>query len=141
MNIYSSIVLFLLIFVISCSNIKSVYNKEQVPSKHYNLLNILKELNIGNNQSIIYFTSTFNDDRVKIITDNNIVFDKKLKTIDQLGFAGSHILENNTNNFLIINDKKITLDNNRLKEYKFIYLEKQHRKYIITYAQVPYSFR
>lgn len=142
MRRYNIIFLLLILLSISCQNVKSIYNKTlEVNKSDVNSVFLLDQIKVNNNQSIIYFCESF-DNRIQIEASGKIVFDRKLKTIEQLGYAGSCIVENNKDVLIIIDNKKqITLKYKKLSSYKFIYVVKDSRNYKIEYTNQAKSFR
>lgn len=130
---------FLVLLFCSCSNVKSLYEKESigVNDKRSNLL--IKKFELGNEKSILYFTESFNDNHVKV-SGETIIFDRKIGTLEQLGFADSCIIENRNNILIIVDNKNILLPAEKLKLYKFIYIGKQGKKYIVIYTNKAHTF-
>lgn len=130
---------FLVLLFYSCSNVKSLYEKESivVNDKRSNLL--IKKFELGNEKSILYFTESFNDNHVKV-SGETIIFDRKIETLEQLGFADSCIIGNSDDILITIDNKNILLSAEKLKLYKFVYLKKQGEKYIVTYTNKARSF-
>ncbi len=131
---------FLILLFCSCSNVKLLYEKETigVDDRRSNLL--IRKFELGDKKSILYFTEGFIDNHVKISSGELIIFEKEVKTLEQLGVADSCIVENSNNILITIDNKNIIVPTEKLKLYKFIYLEKQGEKYIITYTNKARSF-
>ena len=131
---------FLVLLFCSCSNVKILYEKETigVNDKRSNLL--IRKFELGSEKSILYFTGGFNDNHAKISFGETIIFEKEIKTLEQLGVADSCIIENSNNILVTIDNKSIIIPAEKLKLYKFIYLEKQGERYIITYTNKARSF-
>lgn len=130
---------FLILLFYSCSNVKSLYEKESivVNDKRSNFL--IKKFELGNEKSILYFTESFNDNHVKV-SGETIIFDRIIRTLEQLGFADSCIVGNHSNVLITIDNKNILIPAEKLKLYKFIYLGKQGERYIITYTNKARTF-
>ncbi|WP_027386741.1 hypothetical protein [Chryseobacterium gregarium] len=142
MKIYIVTAILLIFFLTSCSNVKSVYEgKLEIDKNDSSSKLLIKQLKLGEEESIIYFMGTFDNNDVKVIVDEKIILDSKMKTIEQLGVAGSCVIQNNADITIIIDTKKIILDANHVKLYKFIYVKKENMKYIVTYTNKAYSFR
>lgn len=130
----------LLLLLCNCSNIKSLYEKKEVEINDKRSSLLIKKFELGNIRSILYFTESFNNDNVKVFSHKTIIFDRKLETIEQLGYAGSCIVDNNIDVLITINDKNIILPTKKLKLYKFIYITKEDEKYIVFYTNKAKSF-
>lgn len=138
MKIDNKILMLLILFLINCSSIKSTFNKDFESNKKTDL--VIKKLNLGNNQSIIYFTETF-DNNLQIEVNKKIIYNKKIETIEQLGYAGSCIIENDKDVIITIDDQKnLKLNSKELPKYKFIYIEKDKNHYKIDYTNNARSF-
>lgn len=138
MKIDNKILMLLILFLINCSSIKSTFNKDFESNKKSDL--VIKKLNLGNNQSIIYFTETFNNN-LQIEVNKKIIYNKKIETIEQLGYSGSCIIENDKDVIITIDDqKKLKLNSKELPKYKFIYIEKDKNQYKIDYTNNARSF-
>ncbi|MDN4030187.1 hypothetical protein [Chryseobacterium gambrini] len=142
MKVHSKIFLFLILFLISCQGVRSIYEKRlNVDKSDINSVSLLEKTKLNNNQSIIYFCESF-DNKLQIEVNGKIVFDRKLKTIEQLGYAGSCIVENDKDVSIIVDNKKyIKLNSEKLPKYKFIYVAKNKRNYKIEYTNKAKSFR
>lgn len=131
--------LLLTIFLINCLGIKSIYGESLEIDK--NTAFDIRKLKLNNNQSIVYFTETFDNNLLQIEVDKKIVFNQRLKTIEQLGYADSCIIENNKNVLIIIDNKKqIKLHSEKLPKYKFIYIKKDRNHYKVEYTNKIKSF-
>lgn len=134
-------VTFLVLLFCNCTNVKLLYEKESkgIDDKRSNLL--IKKFELGNEKSILYFTEGFNDNYAKISFEKTIIFEREIKTIEQLGFADSCIIGNSNNILITIdNNKDIVIPAETLKLYKFIYLEKQGKKFIVICTNRARSF-
>lgn len=133
---------FLVLLFCSCSNVKSIYDTELTVDKNHRRSNyIIDKFEIKSDNSIIYFTNGFKDDNLEVINGKDKIYNRNLNTIEQISQAGSCIIKNNIETSIIVNSQnKIILNNKKLKLYKFIYLEKQGEKYIITYTNKARSF-
>lgn len=138
MKIDNKILLLLFLFLMNCSSVKSTFNNDLESDKKSVI--VIKKLNLNNTQSIIYFTETF-DNNVQIEINKKIIYNKKIETIEQLGYAGSCIIENDKNVIITIDSKKqIQLNNEQLSKYKFIYIEKDKNHYRIEYTNKIKTF-
>jgi len=117
-----------------------VYEKGSLleDDKRSNLL--IKKFELENEKAILYFTESFNDSHVKVAIGEKNIFDRKIETLEQLGFAGSCIIENSSDVLITIDNKNILLPTEKLKLYKFIYLEKHGERYIVAYTNKARSF-
>ncbi|MDV7697429.1 hypothetical protein N6B72_10895 [Chryseobacterium soli] len=138
MKIDNKIMLLLILFLMNCSSIKSTFNKGLESDKKSVL--VIKKLNLDNNQSIIYFTETF-DNNLQIEVNKKIIYNKKIETIEQLGYAGSCVIENDKDVIITIDYKKqFKLNSEELPKYKFIYIEKEGKNYKVEYTNTVKSF-
>lgn len=133
---------FLVLLFYSCSNVKSIYDAELTVDKNHRRSNyIIDKFEIKSDNSIIYFTNGFKDDNLEVINGKDEIYNRSLNTVEQISLAGSCIIKNNMETSIIVgNQNKIILNSKKLKLYKFIYLEKQGEKYIITYTNKARSF-
>ncbi|MCD0455723.1 hypothetical protein LPB85_09785 [Chryseobacterium sp. LC2016-27] len=117
---------------------KSTFNKDLESDK--NSVLVIRKLNLNNNQSIVYFTVTFNNN-LQIEVNKKIIYNKKIETIEQLGYAGSCVIENNKDVLITIDyKKKFKLSTEELQKYKFIYIEKDGKNYKIEYTNKVKAF-
>ena len=138
MKIDNKILLFLILFLMNCSSIKSTFNKDLESDKKSVL--VIRKLNLNNNQSIIYFTETF-DNNLQIEVNKKIIYNKKIETIEQLGYSGSCVIENDKDVIITIDYKKqFKLNSEELPKYKFIYIEKDGKNYNIEYTNKVKTF-
>ena len=141
MNIHTRILIFLSLFFLSCSSIKSIHEKDLDNNKtDKKSILVIKKSKLTHNQSIIYFTEAF-DNNIQIEVNQKIIYNRKIETIEQLGYAGSCIIENNKEVIIRIDHKKqIKLNPEELPKYKFIYIEKEGRNYKVEYTNTVKRF-
>ncbi|OBW41631.1 hypothetical protein AB670_01986 [Chryseobacterium sp. MOF25P] len=138
MKTKNKILLLWILFLINCSSVKSTFNKDLESDK--NSVLVIRKLNLNNNQSIVYFTVTFNNN-LQIEVNKKIIYNKKIETIEQLGYAGSCVIENNKDVLITIDyKKKFKLSTEELQKYKFIYIEKDGKNYKIEYTNKVKAF-
>lgn len=138
MKTKNKILLLWILFLINCSSVKSTFNKDLESDK--NSVLVIRKLNLNNNQSIVYFTVTFNNN-LQIEVNKKIIYNKKIETIEQLGYAGSCVIENNKDVLITIDyKKKFKLNPEELQKYKFIYIEKDGKNYKIEYTNKVKTF-
>lgn len=140
-SFYTSL-LILIIFFQNCSSTKSTYeNTSGVGKDDKSSIFLLEKLKIKNDQSIIYFRETF-DNTVQIKVDQENVFNERLVTVPQLGFAGACIISNDKEVSITIDyKKKIVLNKEKLPNYKFIYVGKYKTNYTIEYTNTAQPFQ
>lgn len=138
LKIYNRILLLLILFLMNCSNIQSIYDNDLESDKKSIL--VINKLQLAYNQSIIYFTEAF-DNNIQIEVNQKIIYNRKIETIEQLGYAGSCIIENDKEVIIRIDHKKqIKLNPEELPKYKFIYIEKERRNYKVEYTNTVKRF-
>jgi hypothetical protein len=138
MKINNKILLLLVLFLMNCSNVKSTFNKTLESDKKS--VSVIRKLNLSNNHSIIYFTETF-DNNIQIEENKKIIYNKKIETIAQLGYAGSCVIENDKEIIITIDYKKqFKLNSQKLPKYKFVYIEKDGKNYGIEYTNKVKTF-
>ncbi|SHF71679.1 RHS repeat-associated core domain-containing protein [Chryseobacterium vrystaatense] len=138
MKIDNKIILLLILFLMNCSSVKSTYEKSLESDEKSGF--VIRKLKLYSDQSIIYFTESF-DNNLQIEVNKKIVYNKKIETIEQLGYAGSCVIENNKDVVITIDDKKqIKLNSEQLPKYKFIYIGKDKNHYKIEYTNIARSF-
>ncbi|WP_415326258.1 hypothetical protein [Chryseobacterium sp. MMS23-Vi53] len=134
MNKYITITL-ILFLVISCKNVKSIFDNQSDLSVESN------NLRISNGKSMIFFTSGFYNNEVKVIANDKVVYIKNLTTVEQIGLAGSCIVKNTDIIMVKINKDKIVLKSKKISQYKFIYIQHYKNRYTVNYTNVSKSFR
>lgn len=109
-------------FFISCTN-KFIFKRD---NENYQLTTLEKKFENKLSPFLnINFENNFSDDKVKILVDSNLVYDKTIKTNNIIGIADSYRLENDFNSIvIIINDRKLILKRKNLKKFKNIYINK-----------------
>ena len=138
MKIDNKILLLLILFLMNCSSVKSTFNKDLESDKKSVI--VIKKLNLNNNQSIIYFTDTF-DNNLQIEVNKKIIYNKKIETIEQLGYAGSCVIENDKEIVITVDSKKqFKLNSQELPKYRFVYIEKDGKNYKIEYTNKVKTF-
>ncbi len=133
---------FIVLFFFNCSSTKFIYeNNLSVDKDDKSSIFLLEKLEIKKNQSIIYFTETF-DNMIQIKGDQENVFNERLVTVPQLGFAGACIISNDKEvSIKIDNKKEIILNKEKLSKYKFIYVGKSNMNYTVEFTNKARTFQ
>ncbi len=134
----------LLIFaLIGCSSTKIITDNSPLNRNDKTIQYILKKNQVEEtNKNILYFTSGFKNEKLKITIENDILYNSEINTIDQLSLAYVQVITNDKP--IIIKFNKITLSLNyeNLKKYKFVYILKMMNKnrYLIEYSNQSKNF-
>ncbi|MCS3533073.1 hypothetical protein [Chryseobacterium sp. JUb7] len=133
------IVYFLLLT--NCSNTKYLYEDVNMPIKGitktlYDNYDLYKD-----EKSLIVFESDFNNE-IKVINNNNVIFDRTIKTKPALGFAAPCIIDNSRDVLIFFDNKrKILVKSEKINKYKFIYINKNKNKYSIVFTNMAHAYR
>lgn len=131
------------LFLISCSNVRFLYENENVSNEIEGVTKILYDKYDlqKNDKSLIVFESNF-DNMVKIINENKIVFNRNIKTKPSLGFAAPCPINNFSDVLIFIDDKKkFTLRSEKISQYKFIYINHHGGKYDVVLTNKAHSYQ
>ncbi len=136
--------LILLVFaLIGCSNVKTVTDNSSLNRNDKTVQYILKKnLAEESNKNIVYFTSGFDNEIIEVRNGDDIVYNAKTTTIDQLSLAYTQVVTNDKPVTISFNEASLSLDNKNLEKYKFVYILKtmDKRKYIIEYSNKSKNF-
>ncbi len=142
-KIYKIYFIICFLFLTSCSSIRFLYGDESLSNKNEGITKTLYDKYDlhKDEKSLIVFESNFNN-MVKIINDNNIIFNRNIKTKPTLGFAAPCIINNFSDVLIFIdNKKKITLKPGNINKYKFIYINKHRNSYRILFTNKAHSYQ
>jgi hypothetical protein len=126
------IILFTLVIFYSCSNYKTVSFPASEDSVN-KLNNMLKNV-INENELFLIFTKDFDNSNVKIENNDKLVFEGLITTNDT-GKAKVLKVDKNTKITITFKDIKKVLQINeaQMKLYKYIYIEKNKKKFVIEF--------
>jgi hypothetical protein len=115
--------------------------EDELYPESYPIKQILEKYNAGGKEkSVIVFTGGFENDTVKIVNGEEVIFEEPVNTNVQTGFATFWVTSNEKKiEIQIFADKfaKISLKEVSLKKYKFVYISRDSwgkRKYTIEYS-------
>jgi len=130
----TTILLILSILILSCQSERVTFSDAH--SERIEITERFKSLKANEaSNSIIYFTSGFSDSLV-VKNGKEIILNKKVETVDQLGFADAIVVEKNKSvEIKVVNykRKKIAISK-QIKNFKFIYIKKWQNKFEIEYS-------
>lgn len=144
-NIYYITILSLLLY--SCKNIENVYGKEKLDSTNKSIQFVLEKFDAKEaNQSVVYFTSWFENDTVQMINGKDTIMNRILKTVPQLSLTAVERVLNDKKIEIIIKAEiplKIVINQKKLKQYKFLYITRdafKRGKFILEYSNNDKNF-
>ncbi len=119
----------MLIFLLcGCSNIKTTYISGKLDPNGYPEKKLFEKFNAGTkDKSVIVFTSGFENDTIKIINSNVNGLKKLITSSENTGFSTLIVVSNDSKTEVYMftdNPVKISLKQNDLKKYKFVYISK-----------------
>lgn len=135
------------IFLLSCSSPQIKFTEELGRKLRDETKNIvLKQFKAEDSIfSLIYFTSVFKDDIVKVENDDKTIFNDTIKSDPSLGLA-KVIRVDNTTDIKITDvslDYSFKLKKKNNRKYKYIYIKRKRyegNKYVITYSNTMRAF-
>ena len=135
------ILYFLILIFYSCGNVKTIFTEGELNPNGYPEKQLFEKFDAGGkDKSVIVFTSSFDKDTIKIMSGEKSVFDEPVETNSQTGFSVFKVVSNQEKVEIIVSNPKgikITLKNEDLKKYKFVYLSRdawKRDKYEIEYS-------
>ncbi|GEM56757.1 hypothetical protein B0A58_16005 [Flavobacterium branchiophilum NBRC 15030 = ATCC 35035] len=137
---YSILIIFALI---GCSNTKIITDNSSLNRNDKTIQYILKKYKVEEtNKNILYFTSGFKNEKLKITIENDILCNSEINTIDQLSLAYVQVITNDKPIILKFNKITLSLNYENLKKYKFVYIIKMMNKnrYLIEYSNQSKNF-
>ena len=141
-SIFTSIILY------SCSSpqIKFSEYKDVIIMSNDSKNLVLNDLDAKDSiYSLIYFTSAFKEDLIKVENGNQTIFNNTIRSDESLGLA-KVIRINNTLDVKITDmslDYSFNLKKNNNMNYKYIYIERKRyekNRYVITYSNNMRAF-
>ena len=134
--------------ILSCSNIKSAFSNDTLDLNDKAIKYELNRLKANDpKKSILYLTAWFEKDTIQIINGKNLLYNEPGNTIAQLSHTTIQVIENTEKvevNILSKKPTKISLDLEKLKSHKFIYLSRKldnRKKYVVEYTNRSRSYR
>jgi hypothetical protein len=130
-----------LLVLYGCSNVKTIYTEGELYPNSYPIKQMFEKFDAkGLDKSVIVFTGWFEKDIIKIVNGNNVIFDEPVETNPQTGFSVFKVASNEEIiEIQVLTDKlfKISLKQEDLKKYKFVYISRdafKRDKYGIEYS-------
>lgn len=128
-----------LVVCIFCS-CNTIYRKTFVPITKYDeikRLNQIHQKKVAENEAFLTFTKNFNNDKIKIFDDERVIIDSTLSTgkYGIIGMADSFKINKEAVIIIQINNERklLTIYPKEMKNYKFIYVEKNGGKYNVEF--------
>lgn len=136
--------LILLLVFVQCSNIKTVSDNSSLNQDDKVIRYILKKnLAEDSDKNVLYFTSGFKNETIEVKNGNDIVYNEKTSTIEQLSLAHIQLVRNDKPIVIKFNESIFSLDYEDLIKYKFVYISRlmNKNKYLIEYSNKSRIFR
>lgn len=139
-------IIFLFLSAITLFNCQSSnINNITYDKKDYVLTSLEQKLDLKDTVIGIFFEGNFSGNFTKIYFDQDLLFDKKITTDDNLGVADFYLQNKTFNKIKIIVDKDIILDINTtdVKGYKYVYISKNKttQKFDILFSNKPHIYQ
>ncbi|CAM4020061.1 MULTISPECIES: hypothetical protein [Flavobacterium] len=136
MNLRTIIYTTLFVTFISCSKYTFTY----IPVDEYDNIEKLNKINADNmkyDESFLTFTKSFNDYRIKLYQNDTIKFDSVITTGNRriYGIAKTFIVNRKSQLKIYFQDinKPLYINEEQMKNYKFIYISKKNKKIEIEF--------
>lgn len=136
---YSSVTILICCLLFSCSS----YKFEYIPTSDKILLGLSKSLsnNLKEDELYLSFTKTYKNSKIRIIENNEILFDSLIST-DNKKITKTFKINKNFNVQIYIEGIKqsLNLTKEQMKDYKFIYIEKNKKKVVVEFNNGTKNF-
>lgn len=136
--IYLSTAIFICFLLFSCSS----YKFEYVPTNDNATLGLSKSLSnyLKADESYLSFTKSYKNSKIKILENNKVLFDSVISTGDKI--AKTFKINQNSNVIIYFEDikKTLTLTKEQMKNYKFIYIEKNKKEVLVEFNNGTKNF-
>lgn len=132
------IVVLITMFILLSCNVERHYERGSF-IKNKKLNHLPEKFNLNENESVIFFTETYNNDSLLFKNNKDEIIKKVLlNSRPQLELTSMQLLPNNEDIILDLkNSRKIIIKKKELSKYKFVYIAKpafKNDKYIITFT-------
>jgi hypothetical protein len=137
------LIISLLYFICSCSNVKNIYNNERPYEGAQPNHPMLKTINATEaSKTIIVFTTGFSKEPIVVKYNDTILKNRDLSTVSNVGLAGYEVVENKEDVEVSFLNTKIELiiKKENMQKYKYIYISKKEGKLIVEYSNTQNRF-
>jgi len=142
-NMKKILIISLSMIVLSCSNVKVVYNNEKPYLGDQPNQPSLKTINATeSSKTIIVLTTGFKKDTVVMKNINKVLFNDEIVTSGTIGLADYIVVNNNDDVVIEITtiNIKLRLKNEYMKRYKYVYISKKEKVIKIEYSNSQKTF-
>lgn len=123
-----NILFYLLLVLTSCTSVKTTFNDNDIGLPKHAKKMLLEKLGGKNSdKSVVVFTTRFDNDIIKIMNNNEVVFEERVETDPMTGLSTLWVISNETPvEIQILREKlkKFPLKPEHLKKYKFVYISR-----------------